>query len=270
MVVGNEDWVPTGVDAHRPNIARVYDYLLGGAHNFAIDRELAEKGLALLPNLRDAARFNRAFLGRAVRFCLDRGVRQFLDLGSGVPTVGNVHEVAQRIVPEARVVYVDNEPVAVAHSEMMLAGNDRAGVVGADVRDPDEVLGHSVTRELLDFDKPVGVLMVALLHSIVDADDPAGLVARFRDAVPAGSWLVLSHGTADRGSDRLRQYRELYQDSPTPVVHRTHAEVEALFAGWELVEPGVVFTPEWRPEADDEPIPDPERGFCYAGVAVKR
>jgi hypothetical protein len=263
------DWVPPEVDTSRANIARVYDYLLDGAHNFAIDRELARTGLDLLPNLRDAARFNRGFLNRAVRFCLDQGIRQFLDLGSGVPTVGNVHEVVHRVDPAARVVYVDNEPVAVAHSALLLADQPNAAVVEADVREPSAVLDDPVTRRLLDFDQPVAVLMVALLHSVGERDDPPGIVARFRDAVVPGSWLVLSHGTGDRGSDRLRQYRELYRNSQTPVFHRTHAEVTALFDGWELVEPGVVFTPEWRPDPGAEPVPDPERGFCYAGVARK-
>jgi hypothetical protein len=257
MMMVAEDWVPPGVDVSRPNIARVYDFLLGGAHNFAIDRELGAKGLRLLPNLRDAAHFNRAFLRRAVQFCLDQGIRQFLDLGSGVPTVGNVHE----IVAGARIVYVDNEPVAVAHSELLLADSLTAGVIQADVRDTGSVLEHPVTRGLLDFDQPVAVLMVALLHSISDWDDPPGLVARFRDRVIPGSYLVLSHGTADRGSEQLRRYRELYENTATPVFHRTHAEVTALFDGWELVEPGVVFTPEWRPDPEREPVPDPERGF---------
>jgi hypothetical protein len=270
VVGGNVEWVPPEVDTARASIARVYDYLLDGAHNFAVDRELALKGLELLPSLRDAARFNRAFLNRAVRFCLDQGIRQFLDIGSGVPTVGNVHEVAQARAPGSRVVYVDNEPVAVAHSELILEGNADASVVWADAREPHRILTDPVTRGLLDFEQPIAVLMVAVLHAVADEDDPAGIVARFRDAVVPGSYLVLSHGTADKGSDRLRQYREMYLDSQTPVFHRTYDEVRALFDGWELIEPGVVFTPEWRPDPGMEPVPDPERGFCYAGVAQKR
>ncbi|HEY2723512.1 MAG TPA: SAM-dependent methyltransferase [Pseudonocardiaceae bacterium] len=262
-------WVPPEVDIERANIARVYDYLLGGAHNFEIDRELAEKGLRLLPNLEDAARFNRAFLHRAVRFCLDQGIRQFLDLGSGVPTVGNVHEVAQRSAPDARVVYVDNEPIAVAHAELLLADNENAEAVHADVRLPRAVLDHPVTQRMLDFEAPLAVLMVALLHSVSDADAPARIVAEFRDAVVPGSYLVLSHGTPDKGSARLRQYVDLYKDSQSPVFQRPHREVVALFDGWELVEPGVVFTPQWRPAPHQPPVPDPERGFCYAGVARK-
>lgn len=269
MGAGNVDWVPPEVDTTRASIARVYDYLLDGAHNFAIDRELALKGLELLPNLRDAARFNRAFLHRAVRFCLDQGIRQFLDIGSGVPTVGNVHEVAQAVAPDSHVVYVDNEPVAVAHSELILEGNDRAGVVWADAREPHTILSHPTTRRLLDFERPVAVLMVAVLHAIPDKDDPAGIVAQFRDAVVPGSFLAVSHGTSDRGSEQLRIYRDMFKDSQTPVVHRTHEEVFGLFDGWKLIEPGVVFTPEWRPEPGAARVLDPERGFCYAGVATK-
>ena len=268
-MAGNVDWVPPQVDTSRANIARVYDYLLDGAHNFAIDRELALKGLELLPNLRDAARFNRAFLYRAVRYCVEQGIRQFVDIGSGVPTVGNVHEVAQGLAPSSHVVYVDNEPVAVAHSELMLGDNENVGVVWADAREPHSVLVHPVTRRLVDFEQPVAVLMVALLHAVSDEDDPWGIVSRFRDAVVPGSYLVLSHGTGDKGSERLRAYRELYRDSQTPVFHRNHEEVVRLFDGWELVEPGVVFTPEWRPEVGAVAVPDPERGFCYAGVGVK-
>jgi hypothetical protein len=262
-------WVPQDVDTSRASIARVYDYLLDGAHNFEVDRELARKGLELLPNLKDAARFNRAFLRRAIQFCLDQGVRQFLDLGSGVPTVGNVHDVAQRADPRCRVAYVDNEPIAVAHSELMLAGNPNADALLADVRTPESVLNHRVTKNMIDFSQPVAVLMVAVLHSVSDDADPAGIVAQFREAVVPGSYLVLSHGTPDKGSDALKHYVNLYKDSQSPVFQRPHHEIEALFNGWELQEPGVVFTPEWRPDPLEEHVPDPERGFCYAGVALK-
>jgi hypothetical protein len=257
------------VDTTRASIARVYDFLLDGAHNFEIDRTLAKKGLELLPNLKDAARFNRAFLRRAIEFCLANGISQFLDLGSGVPTVGNVHEVAQRGNPDARVVYVDNEPIAVSHSQLLLADNDRVTSILADVRDPEAVLAHPATQEMIDFSRPVAVLMVAVLHSVSDEAQPARIVARFRDAVVPGSHLVLSHGTPDRGSDALKHYVDLYKDSQSPVHQRPYEEVRALFDGWDLVDPGVVFTPEWRPEPQAEPVPDPERGFCYAGVALK-
>lgn len=266
---GEPTWVPQDVDTSRASIARVYDYLLDGAHNFEIDRVLAKRGLELLPNLKDAARFNRAFLRRAVQFCLEQGIHQFLDLGSGVPTAGNVHEVAQRTDPTATVAYVDNEPIAVAHSDLMLADNNNAGALLADIRDPKSVLEHPVTQSLIDFDQPVAVLMVAVLHSVSDEADPAGIVAQFREAVLPGSHLVLSHGTPDKGSDALKRYVDLYKDSQSPVFQRPLEEVKAMFQGWNLVPPGVVFTPEWRPEPNEPKIPDPERGFCYAGVAEK-
>lgn len=254
------------VDVEQPNIARVYDYLLRGAHNFEKDRELARKGLELLPNLADAARFNRAFLFRAVRFCMEQGIRQFLDLGSGIPTVGNVHEVAHDIQSDARVVYVDNEPIAVTHGEQLLRDVPNAETILADIRDPDAVLDHPRVRELIDFDEPVAVLMVAVLHSISDEDDPAGLVGRYREVMVPGSYLVLSHGTPDKSSESLRNYIQLYAETPNPVHQRSHERVSALLDGFDLVDPGLVWTPEWRPEDQGDVPADPERGFCYAAV----
>lgn len=255
------------VDVEQPNIARVYDYLLRGGHNFEQDRELARKGLDLLPNLTDAAMFNRAFLFRAVRFCLEQGIRQFLDLGSGIPTVGNVHEVAHALQPEARVVYVDHEPVAVAHGEQLLREIPNANTILADICEPDSVFVHPSVRELLDFDEPIAVLMVAVLHSVSDEDDPARLVGRYREAMAPGSYLVLSHGTPDQGSERLRNYIKLYADTPNPVYQRSHERVSALLDGFEPVAPGLVWTPEWRPEDATDVPADPERGFCYAAVS---
>lgn len=262
---GNDPAELRGVDTERPNIARVYDRLLGGSHNFEVDRELAERGLRLLPNLRDAAVFNRAFLFRAVRFCLEQGIRQFLDLGSGIPTVGNVHEIVHAQHPSAPVVYVDNEPVAVEHAELLLRDNPYAEAIQADIRAPEVIRNHPATSELLDFDQPMALLMVAVLHSIPDADDPAGLVAHYRSMLAPGSFLVLSHGTPDRGSQRLRDYVELYRNTPNPVYQRTYEEIRAMLSE-SLVEPGLVWTPEWRPEDPDDVPPDPERGFCYAAV----
>lgn len=263
------DW-STAVDVARPNIARVYDYLLGGGHNFEVDRKLARRGLDLLPHLAEAARFNRGFLFRAVRFCLDRGIRQFLDLGSGIPTAGNVHEVAHAVDPRARVVYVDNELVAVAQSAALLQDEPNATAIEEDIRRPEAVLGHPAVAEMLDFDEPVAVLMVAVLHSVADRDDPAGLVARYRSAMAPGSYLVLSHGTPDRGGEQLHRYVELYEECPNRVHQRAHEEVLALFDGFLLVPPGLVWTQMWRSEFPEDLPPDPERGFCYAGVALKK
>ncbi|MGH3839576.1 MAG: SAM-dependent methyltransferase, partial [Pseudonocardiaceae bacterium] len=190
------DWVPFGVDMTVPNAARVYDYWLDGAHNFAADREMANKIQQVVPAARDAARINRSFLRRVVLFMVDSGIRQFLDIGSGIPTVGNVHEIAQRADPECRIVYVDKEPVAVAHSELLLAGNDRAAAIQANLRDVRGVLDHPQTQRVLDIDQPVGLLMLWLLHFVPDSWDPVGILARYRDRLAPGSYLALSHVTA--------------------------------------------------------------------------
>jgi S-adenosyl methyltransferase len=187
--VGGHDGAPAGVDTTKPNIARMYDYLLGGKDNFAADREIAEISLRIMPDSRKGPRSNRAFLRRVVRYLTAAaGIRQFLDLGSGLPTRGNVHEIAQEIAPTARVVYVDNDPVVLTHSRALLAGNHTA-VVTADIREPESILKHPAVRGLIDFDRPVGLLMFAILHHVNDTEDPGGIAATFREAMPSGSHL---------------------------------------------------------------------------------
>ena len=261
------EWAPSGIDLDRPSAARVYDFYLGGFHNFAVDREMGRQAVEMWPDLPQIMQSNRGFLRRAVGFMVGAGIRQFLDLGSGIPTVGNVHEVAQRAAPDARVVYVDSDPVAVEHSRAILAGDDRTTVVQGDLRDPDSVLTDPAVRGTLDFDRPVGVLMVAVLHFVSDDADPAGLVARFRDAVPAGSHLALSHATPGEQVGRAAEHRDLYQRTATPMTMRTREQVRGLFAGWELVEPGLVPFPQWRPEPGAPPVERPERlaGVCGVG-----
>ncbi|WHT20717.1 SAM-dependent methyltransferase [Crossiella sp. CA-258035] len=263
-------WVPQGVDVERPSAARIYDYYLGGGYNFESDRQFARKAIALLPSLPMIAQQNRVFLRRAVRFCVQHGIRQFLDIGSGIPSVGNVHEVAQQINPEARVVYVDNEPVAVAHSRMMLSGDPRTAVVQADVRDPDSILGAPETRALIDFDEPVGLLMVALLHFVPPADEPKAFLAQYRDALAPGSYLALSHATLEHQPAITEQVRQLYENSQNPMTSRTKAELEVLFDGFDLIAPGIVFTSAWRPESPEEVGDDPERSVIYAAVGRRR
>jgi S-adenosyl methyltransferase len=258
-----------GIDLDRPSAARVYDFYLGGFHNFAADREMGRQAVQMWPDLPEIMRANRGFLRRAVEFLVGAGVRQFLDLGSGIPTVGNVHEVAQRLAPDTRVVYVDNDPVAVEHSQAILAGDERTAVVQADMRDPDGVLAEPAVQALLDLGQPTAVLMVAVLHFVPDEDDPAGLVARFRDAVPAGSYLALSHATAGEQADRAAEHRGLYRRTATPMTMRTPNQVVRLFDGWELVEPGVVYLPQWRPEPGTPAIERPERMTGLAGVGRK-
>ncbi|QFZ17152.1 SAM-dependent methyltransferase [Saccharothrix syringae] len=255
------------IDLTRPSAARVYDYYLGGAHNFAVDREMAEQAIRMWPEVPMIMRANRAFLRRAVRFCVARGVTQFLDLGSGIPTVGNVHEVARAADPGARVVYVDNDPVAVTYSRTILDGDRQTAVVQEDLRHPAEVLA---AQQLLDLSRPVAVMMVAVLHFV--ADGAADVVAAYRDAVPPGSFLVVSHATGDGQAPRdADAHTDLYrQRTTTPMTMRSKAEVEALFAGFELVEPGVVHLPLWRPETPEDVDEHPERFAGLAAVGRRR
>ncbi|MGM1064744.1 SAM-dependent methyltransferase [Saccharothrix sp. Mg75] len=248
------DWAPGDIDLGRPSIARVYDYWLGGAHNFAVDRAVADRVLADVPVLKTLILNHRSFLRRAVRHLLSRGVRQFLDLGSGIPTVGNVHEIAQAVDPSARVVYVDRDPVAVAHSRAILTGNPLVNVLQTDMRDVDAVVRSPEVRGLLDFGRPIGVLMVALLHFVPDDEDPRGIVAAYRDAVPPGSFLVLSHAGYEEGEwDPVwNDAKNTYDRGVSEMTYRPKREVEALFTGFELVPPGVARLPLWHPESPDD------------------
>lgn len=261
------EWVPTGIDEEVPSAARVYDYLLGGGHNFHTDRVLAEKLVRVVP-ARDMARMNRQYLDRVVRYLVGKGITQFLDLGSGIPTVGNVHEVAQRLNPATRVVYVDNESVAVAHSALILRDNPNAEAIEADMREPDAVLAHEPVRRLIDLTKPVGLLMVGVTQFLADDDDPWAMSERYRSVLVPGSHLALSAFTWDNAPDAMRAAIEVFASSRDPLYPRTKAEILRLFGDFRLVEPGLVYTPEWRP---DLPVPpeDAVRSNLYAGVAVK-
>ncbi|GLZ46047.1 hypothetical protein Acsp06_22320 [Actinomycetospora sp. NBRC 106375] len=259
-------WVPDGVDVERPSAARVYDHYLGGLHNFAADRAMAAAAVADWPELPRIMQANRAFLRRAVRHLADQGIDQFLDIGSGIPTVGNVHEVAQAVRPDARVVYVDIDPVAVAHSRALLADDPRTGVVQADLVDVDGVLGAPATRSLLDLSRPVGLLVVALLHFVGDERRPADVLARYREALAPGSHLVISHASADGAPDRAGEHQSLYRRTATPMTMRTRDEVAGLLDGFTLVEPGLVFLPQWRPDDPSAPLTAPERFTGYAAV----
>ena len=269
MPAERPSWAPQNVDLERPNAARIYDYLLGGACNFEQDREFANKFLQILPGAEMAARYNRAFLRRAVRFCVEQGVRQFLDIGSGIPTVGNVHEIAQAMDPECRVLYVDNEPVAVAHSELMLEGNERAAILQADLCDPKTILNSESAARLLDFDAPLALLMVAVLHFIPDSAQPHSAIAQYLDAVAPGSLFVLSHGIADRRDEEPAEVNRLYQRTTNPGVFRSRAQILALTAGTELVEPGLVWAPLWRPDSSERMAEDPQASLVLAGIGRK-
>jgi hypothetical protein len=275
MVDGMErpDWAPAGIDLDRPSAARVYDYYLGGFHNFAADREMGRQAVEMWPHLPRIMQANRAFLRRAVTFAAGQGVRQFLDLGSGIPTAGNVHEVAQGIAPDARVVYVDNDPVAVAHSRSILDADPQTIVVEADARDPGTVLSDPMVAAALDFDRPVAILMVALLHFFSDEDRPGEVIAKYRDAAPTGSYLVLSHASAEGPPGRAAGHRDLYRRTATPMTMRSREQVVSFFQGFDLVDPGVVYLPLWRPvEAGADPgagSVDPQQFPGLAGVGSK-
>lgn len=253
-------WVPDSVDVDRPSTSRMYDYFLGGSHNFAADRRVATEALQHMPELPMVLRANRAFLRRAVRYLVQAGMTQFLDLGSGIPTAGNVHEIAQRADPGARVVYVDIDPVAVAHSRAILAGNDNATAVQADLRQPEQLLTDRELTRVLDLSRPVAVLLVAVLHFLPDSEDPGGIIARLRPALAPGSYLVISHASADGAAPTgMDPAREVYARSNNPIIMRSRAQIEALFAGFELVEPGLVRLPRWRPDdAGGEPDSEPD------------
>jgi len=255
------------LDGEKPNVARMYDYFLGGSHNFAADREAAERAAAALPRIRPLLRQNRAFLGRCVRALLDEGVDQFLDLGSGIPTVGNVHQVAQAVNPAARVAYVDVDAVAVAHSRQLLESNPRATAVQADLRYPTRILDDPAITGLLDFTRPIAVLLVSVLHFVPDADDPAGIVAAYRDRLVPGSYLAISHAWLEDlppEAGDVGTFSRVYERTGTPLTYRTRDQITALFDGTTLIDPGVVPTPVWR-----NPLPAGAdiQGYGLAGVS---
>ena len=268
----DSDWVPAEVALDRPNVARMYDYFLGGAHNFAVDREAAEQLYKLFPDLPLIAQANRAALRRAVLALVQDGVDQFLDIGSGIPTAGPVHEIAQAVNPRARVVYIDTERVAVAHSQAILKSVPNTLAVHADARDADELVHRADVRALIDFEKPVGVLLVALLHFVPDDAVAFQIVRSLREAVPSGSYIVITHAaTEENEPDRLNAVEHVYRQSTSPFHFRSREQIAALFEGFELVEPGLVYVPLWRPESDDDLLlDDPQRSNGYIGVGRKR
>ena len=242
--------------------------MLAGKDNFPADQATAEAALAIAPELRVMARENRAFLRRAVRFlAAEAGIRQFLDIGTGLPTQGNVHEVAQEVAPDARVVYVDADPVVLVHGRALLAGSDKVIIIQADLRRPEELLDDPELRGLIDFAQPVAVLLVAVLHAVTDAEDPIGIVTRLRDAMAPGSYLVVSHSSAE-GMAEVSARVGAVLGRAAPFVPRTRAQLLRFFDGFELVEPGLVFAPQWRPNASDA-VEDAEGAWIFGGVGRK-
>lgn len=267
--MADEKAAPPGIDVTTPSIARVYDYMLGGKDNFAIDREVADAASQLAPDAYESGMANRAFLRRVVRYLArERGVRQFLDLGSGLPTVGNVHEIAHSVDPECRVVYVDVDPIVIAHGRALLADNDTTTVIQADVRKPEEILRHPEVPRFLDFTRPVGLLFFAILHHINDHEDPDGIARTLIGALPPGSFVAISHfynpGEAHPEAARnAAASEEIFNTNLGTGRWRTRDEIAGFLAGLEIVEPGLVALREWRPDPAD---PSPKQGMTYHQV----
>ncbi|MEW1862745.1 MULTISPECIES: SAM-dependent methyltransferase [unclassified Streptomyces] len=253
------------IDTSRPHPARIYDYLLGGKDNYEVDREAGDQLIDVAPEARIGVQSNRLFLQRAVRHVVGAGVRQILDIGTGLPTSPNVHEVAQEVAPDVRIAYVDNDPIVNTHASTLMSGAGTTSIVLADLRDPRAILDHPDVHRVIDFDQPVALLLVAILHFLTDAEQPAQVVATLRDALPAGSYLVLSHATSDF-NDRS-DAQDAYRTATASMNLRTRAEVEHLFEGFELVEPGLVQVPFWRP--DSKPPRSAGEIGIYGGVAHK-
>ncbi|HEX4789023.1 MAG TPA: SAM-dependent methyltransferase [Actinospica sp.] len=253
-------WAPDEVDIERPSVARMYDYFLGGSHNFAADRALAEQARSVFPDAPYVVRANRAYLYRVVVELCALGVTQFLDLGSGIPTVGNVHEITREARPGSRTLYVDADPVAIAHAQAMLADEPDVRVLHADLRDPRTVLEYAAGQGGLDLTQPVAVLIVSVLPFVPDEDDPVSIVAAYRDATVPGSFLALSHGTNDYRPETVGKVEGVYSNTSQPGVFRTRDRVLEFFAGYELLEPGLVDAVRWRPAPDARAQDDPLGG----------
>lgn len=261
-------WAPEAIDLDVPSVARVYDYVLGGGHNFESDRRFAERLANTYPVIPRSMRENRAFLRRAVTFLADQGIDQFLDVGSGIPSAGSVHEVlAAHGHADARVAYLDRDPLAVLHSRTILAGHRTSVAMYGDFTDVDGILGDPQVTELLDFDRPLGVLLVALLHAVGDADQPWKAVAHVRDRLAPGSYLVITHACDEGPTHLVKRSEALSRETSTPWTTRSMPQIAQFFDGFDLVDPGLVYLPLWRPD-DPAEVPDnPDQTACYAGVA---
>ena len=257
--------VPADIRTDVAHPARVYDYWLGGKDNFAADRQAGDQVLKAMPEILDTVRGNRRFMVRAVGFLRDAGIRQFLDIGSGLPSSPNVHEIAQEGHPDARVVYVDHDAVVVSHAAALMVKNDETAVVQADLGDVDEILAQA--GELLDFAQPVALMFVGCLHHIVDSADPAGIVGRYLQALAPGSYLVISHATDERSAEKMQANAEVADNSGTVLIPRGRDAILRMFNGRPLVDPGLVLVSHWRPEGGD-PGPNADRAWVYGGIAA--
>ena len=260
---------PPGVNVNVPHSARIYDYWLGGKDNFAVDRAVGEAMIQAIPGMRYMAGENRKFVHRAARDLVAKeGIRQFLDIGTGIPTRPNLHEIAQQIAPETRVVYVDNDPIVLVHARALMISSEqgRSEYISADLRDAQSIINEPVLSETLDLTKPVGLTLIAILMLLSDEDDPWAKVADLRDALPSGSILGLTHPTADFAPDEVNQAVAAATGAGITLVARTKDEVQRFFGDWEMLDPGLVPVSAWRP---DEPADRPEAAYYWAGVARK-
>ena len=275
-VMGGKDAMEPGfaaseIDTSKPHPARMYNAYLGGKDNYPADREAVREILGAFPEVRAIAQANRAFMQRAVRFLAgEAGIGQFIDIGTGIPSAGNVHEVAGQVAPGARVAYVDNDPIVHVHANALLTGSGTTSIVLADLRDPDAIVEHPKLRELIDFTQPVALLLVAIVHFLSEEDYPGRIIATLREALPPGSYLALSHGTADFHPPGVaKEAAASYEHATAPLVLRSFEQVSAFFDGFELMEPGLVQAPLWRPDGRRPRPKDLEKIGIYAGVGRK-
>ncbi|BCY15412.1 hypothetical protein L3i22_105000 [Actinoplanes sp. L3-i22] len=260
---------PPGVNPNVPHSARIYDYWLGGKDNFAVDRAVGEAMIQAIPGMRYMAGENRKFVHRAARDLVEKeGIRQFLDVGTGIPTSPNLHEIAQRIAPETRVVYVDNDPIVLVHARALMLSHPsgRSEYISADIRDPRSILDDAILTETLDLTKPVGLTLIAILMLLADEDDPWSKVAALRDAMPSGSCLAITHPTADFNPDEVQQAVNAATGAGMTLVARSREAVARLFGDWEMLDPGLVPVSAWRPDTE---VADPQAAYYWSGVARK-
>jgi O-methyltransferase involved in polyketide biosynthesis len=270
---------PHGVDTEKPSAARMYDWYLGGSQNWAVDREFGKKVVQLWPHVIEVAKQNRNFLRRVVTAALDAGIRQFVDLGSGVPTVGNVHDMIRRHLPageRATVAYVDYEPVAVAHATLILeedGATDWATILQEDLREPGRIFGNQSLTSLIDLDQPVCLLLIAVLHFIGGDDNPDELLAGYRRKLAPGSWIAITHIASDEASEEdqiaVGKFADAYRDTSNPLWVRDKAEIETWFGDWDLVDPGITHLPDWRPDYELNVLESTARPFAWCGVGQK-
>ena len=265
-------WAPEDLDITKPNTARMYDFLLGGFHNFEVDRQIVRQSLKMFPEAPLHAKLSRRFLRKSVEYLANLGIDQFLDIGSGIPTVGAVHESATAIIPNARIAYVDIDPVVVAHSKAILRDVPNAVIVEGDIRHPEQILSNEQIAKTIDFSKPVGLILVLLLHFVLDDEVAYRCVNKLKSKLASGSHVVLSHSTLEGAPPEIAAFfKSVTAKTPTPHKYRTKQEIEAFFEGTDLIEPGVVHLPLWQPESADDPLlEEPGRSLNYCGIGCAR